>query len=594
MPKTAQNAVLSRGKGINIIPLDRPERSLQGSGFLGIFNMKIEATSSWFGALVLVGGLGLFLFGMHLMSEGLQLASGDRLRKILETLTKNRLRGTAVGALVTALVQSSSATTVMLVGFVNAGLMAFSQSVPVIFGANIGTTITAQIVAFDVRTLSFPCLALGFLMFMLGNKRKVKYAGQAVLGFGVLFLGIELMKGAMAPFKHSGAFESWMRSYGANPFVGLMLGLVTTSIIQSSSATTGMLVAMASAGLIGTGGTDSLRIAIPVILGCNIGTCITAWIASLGASLPAKRVAVAHYLFNLSGTVMFLPLTPWFARLVVTVSEVLGAGPENVARQVAWAHTIFNVIMTLVWLPFLNQFVSLVKWIKKGRETMPGRDPLFLDPRTFHNPSVALEMARKEISRMARVTLEMLKNSLGFMEKMDRGALKSTLEQENIVDGLAHSVTNYLTRLSQETLTSEQSEALAGFMHAVNDVERIGDHAENIAYLAANKKENDLVFSDEAKKELEHISNTVLRMYEGIIQAFENERPDEARSYQSLEHEVDQLASKYRKNHIRRLNMGQCNGQAGVIFLDTLSNLERVGDLANNLGHVTTGALERL
>lgn len=556
--------------------------------------MKIEATSSWFGALVLLGGLGIFLYGMHLMSEGLQLASGDRLRKILETLTKNRLRGTAVGALVTALIQSSSATTVMLVGFVNAGLMTFTQSVPVIFGANIGTTVTAQIVAFDVKTLTFPCLAIGFLMYMLGSKRKVKYAGQAILGFGILFLGIELMKGAMAPFKHSGAFESWIQNYGFNPFVGLMLGLVTTSIIQSSSATTGMLVAMASAGLLGSGGSESLRIAIPIILGCNIGTCITAWIASIGASLPAKRVAIAHYLFNISGSLIFLPLTPWFARLVIGVSQALGTGPDNVARQVAWAHTIFNTIMTISWLPLLTQFVALVKWIKKGKEPMPERDPLFLDPRIFHNPSVALEMARKEISRMARVTLDMLRNSVGFLERMERGGKKALLEQESIVDGLAHSITDYLTRLSQEALSDEQSETLAGFMHAVNDVERIGDHAENIMYLAVNKKENNLGFSDEAKKELERISSTVFRMYEGIIDAFEQERPEEVPQYQSLEHEVDQMASQFRRNHIRRLNLGQCDGQAGVIFLDTLSNLERVGDLANNLGHVTTGALERL
>jgi phosphate:Na+ symporter len=556
--------------------------------------MKIEATSSWFGALVLLGGLGLFLFGMHLLSEGLQLASGERLRKILETLTRNRLRGTAVGAIVTALIQSSSATTVMLVGFVNAGLMTFTQSVPVIFGANIGTTVTAQIVAFDVKTLSFPCLAVGFLMYMLGSKRKIKYAGQAILGFGVLFLGIELMKGAMAPFKNSGAFESWIQEYGSNPLLGLLLGLVTTSIIQSSSATTGMLVAMASAGLLGSGGVDSLRIAIPIILGCNIGTCITAWIASLGASLPAKRVAVAHYLFNISGSFIFLPLTPWFARLVMTVSKALGAGPENVARQVAWAHTLFNVIITLFWLPLLNQFVTLVKWAKRGKEPLPERDPLFLDPRIFHNPSVALEMARKEISRMARVTLNMLKTSVGFLEKMERGGRKTVLEQESIVDGLAHSITDYLTRLSQEALSDEQSETLAGFMHAVNDVERIGDHAENIMYLATTKKENDLNFSEEAKRELENISSTVFRMYEGIIEAFEQEKPEQAREYQSLEHEVDQMASQFRRNHIKRLNLGQCDGQAGVIFLDTLSNLERVGDLANNLGHVTTGALERL
>ncbi len=559
--------------------------------------MKIEATSIWFGALVLLGGLGLFLFGMHLMSEGLQLAAGDRLRKLLENLTKKRFRGVCVGTGVTALVQSSSATTVMLIGLVNAGLMTFTQSVAVIFGANIGTTVTGQIVAFNVKTLSFPCIGAGFLVYMLGNKRVIRYSGQILLGFGILFLGIELMKGGLAPLSNSGTFESWLSNYGTNWFLGLLLGIIITSLVQSSSATTGMVIAMAAAGVLMAGGADTeeaLSIAIPVILGCNIGTCITAWVASLGASLPAKRVAYAHYLFNITGTLVFLPFLPWLPELTIWISDLFGAAPDNIARQVAWFHTFFNLTIALLWLPFLSHFIWIVKHLKRGQERVVERDPLFLDPRIFHSPAIAIEMARKEITRMGRLTLDMLHSSLAYLKKIDRSGKKQLLEMESIVDGLAHSITEYLSKLSQEPLTNEQSDQLVGFMHAVNDIERIGDHAENIMYLAVNKLESGGGFTQSANIELGEISATVTEMYGGIIDAFERQDHGAALHFQNLEHLVDKMASDFRGNHLKRLNRGECDGTVGVIFLDTLSNLERVGDLANNVGHVTTGELEKL
>jgi phosphate:Na+ symporter len=557
--------------------------------------MNLEATSIWFGIIVLFGGLGLFIYGMMLMGEGLQLAAGDRMRKMLETFTKTRYRGLVAGTGVTALIQSSSATTVMLVGFVNAGLMTFTQSLGVILGADIGTTITAQIVAFNVILyLSFPCIAIGFLLYMVGNRRVVKYSGQIILGFGLLFLGMEIMKGAMAPLKNSGTFENWITTLGNNWFLGLLLGVIITSVVQSSSATTSMVVAMGATGVLSIGGADPLRIAIPIILGCNIGTCITAWIASIGASLPAKRVAWAHYLFKITGVLLFLPFLAWFPTLVRWVSDGLGGNPGNIGRQIAWAHTLFNVIMTLIWLPFIPQFAKLVKRLKKGAEPEMLRDPLFLDPRIFHSPALALEMARKEITRMAGITLEMLHTSIGYMKKFDRGGKKHLMEMESIVDGLAYSITDYLSKLSQEPLADEQSEKLVGYMHAVNDIERIGDHAENLMYLAMNKLEGNFNFTDSANVELDELAETTFEMYEGMIGSFATDNPDAARYYQDLEHRVDDMASEYRTNHLRRLNRGECEGTAGVIYLDTLSNLERVGDLANNVGHVTTGELEKL
>jgi phosphate:Na+ symporter len=557
--------------------------------------MKLEATSIWFGIVVLVGGLGMFLYGMLLMNEGLQLAAGDRMRKLLESFTKTRYRGLAAGTAVTALIQSSSATTVMLVGFVNAGLMTFTQSLGVILGADIGTTITAQIVAFNlILYLSFPCIGLGLLLFTAGKRRVVKYSGEILLGFGLLFLGMEIMKGAMAPLKNSGAFESWIAALGNNWFLGLLLGIIITSIVQSSSATTALVVAMGATGLLSIGGTDPLRIAIPVILGCNIGTCITAWVASIGTSLPAKRVAWAHYIFKIGGVILVLPFLAWFPDVVRWLSDALGAGPDNIGRQIAWAHTIFNVFLTLIFLPFLPQFASLIKKIKKGTEPEILRDPLFLDPRIFHSPAVAMEMARKEITRMARITQDMLSTSVGYLKKFERSGKKQLLELESIVDGLANSITEYLSKLSQEPLTDDQSEQLVGFMHAVNDIERIGDHAENIMYLAVNKMEGGEDFTEPANTELEELSSTVFEMYGGIVGAFEKQDQESAHHFQNLEQLVDDMASRFRRNHLKRLNRGECDGTVGVIFLDTLSNLERVGDLANNVGYVTRGELHKL
>lgn len=557
--------------------------------------MKLEATSIWPGILMLIGGLGLFLYGMFLLSEGLQLSAGNRLRQMIERLTKNRVRGTLVGAAVTAIIQSSSATTVMLVGFVNAGLMTFTQSVPLIFGANIGTTITAQIVAFPVEVFSLPLIGIGFLTYVLGQKRKVKYAGQVILGFGLLFLGMELMKGAMYPLRASGTFEHWLSSYGSNPFFGLLLGFVITSIIQSSSATTGIVVAMGASGALSVGGVDPLRIAVPIILGANIGTCVTAFFASIGASLPARRVAVAHYLFNIAGALLFLPFLKWYPDLVRTVSGAFGSGAGDIARQIAWSHTLFNVTMTAICLPLTNYFVRLVKFIRRGAEPAVQRDPLFLDPLVFRNPAVALEMVRKEITRMGRVTLDMLESSVGFLiGKMDRHARKGLLDEESMVDSLAHSIADYLRRLSEEPLTPEQSEMTVGFLHAVNDIERIGDHAENIMYLAVTRQENEIPLSEEEQRELEDVSTTVFEMYEGIVGALEKSDPEEARRYQAFEGKVDELASQYRHNHMMQLNKGVCDAEGGVLFLDALTNLERVGDLANNVGHVVTGELERI
>ncbi len=557
--------------------------------------MTLEATSIWFGIIVLFGGLGLFLYGMILMNEGLQLAAGDRLRRLLETVTRNRFRGLATGTVVTSIIQSSSATTVMLVGFVNAGLMTFTSTLGVILGADIGTTITAQIVAFNmILYLSFPCIGIGLLMFMVGSRRVIKYSGEIVLGFGLLFLGMEVMKGAMAPLKNSGTFEGWITTLGSNWFLGLILGLIITSIVQSSSATTSMVVAMGATGLLSMGGADPLRIAIPIILGCNIGTCITAWIASIGTSLPAKRVAWAHYLFKITAVIIVLPFLGWYPTLVRWVSEALGAGADNIGRQIAWAHTIFNVLLALAWLPWLTPFAGLIKKIKRGTEPEIERDPLFLDPRIFHSPSIALEMARKEITRMARITLEMLRTSVSYMKKLDRGGKKQLLEMESIVDGLANSITEYLSKLSQEVLTDEQSEQLVGFMHAVNDIERIGDHAENIMYLAMNKSETGEGFTESAGVELDELAATAFEMYGGMVDAFEVQDQEAAQHFQNLEHIVDEMASKFRSNHLKRLNRGECNGTIGVIYLDTLSNLERVGDLANNVGHVTTGELQKL
>ncbi len=530
----------------------------------------------------LIGGLGLFIYGIQLMGDGLQKTAGDRLRKIIEVLTTKPWRGVLVGAAITSLIQSSSATTVMAVGFVNAGIMTLPQAIGVIMGANIGTTITAQLIAFQLDKYSLPAVGIGFGMMFFAKRRTWKHLGQTILGFGLLFLGMLIMKDTMAPLKQYPGFVNLMALFGTTPILGVLVGTGMTVMVQSSSATIGIAQALSFKGLL------TIRQAIPIILGDNIGTCVTAILASIGTSLSARRAAAAHVLFNIFGTIIFMLSLPLVYRLVTMSST-------SVARQIANTHTFFNAVNTLLWLPFVVLFTAIVIKLVPGKELVIEKAPIYLDKNVMVTPSIALDLATREITRMGNLSAEMLDESVALLyNKISKAKIKQITHREEVVDILAEEITLYLSELSQQSLSLEQSERLTGLMHAVNDIERVGDHAENIMQLAENKAEDRLEFSSHAQAELQEVYSVVKEFFNKMIAGLESGDQPMVSEYRKLEYEVDGLVRKARKEHLKRLKEGTCHPIAGVIFLDLLTNLERIGDHANNVGYVALDELQNL
>lgn len=526
--------------------------------------------------LTLLGGLALFLFGMQAMADGLQKAAGDRMRRILEILTGIPVVGVVVGAFVTAIIQSSSATTVMVVGFVNAGLMTLKQAVGVIMGANIGTTITAQIIAFKISQFIFPIIALGFAINFLGKSKAAKYSGQILLGFGILFLGLDVMSETMMPLRENESFFALMQNFGDHPLLGLLAGLVATAVMQSSSATTGILIALASSNLV------TLEAALPLLLGSNIGTCITAVLASIGTSLTAKRAALSHVLFNTIGSLFFMAILNQYAYVV----EMLGG---DIPRQVANAHTLFNVINTLVFLPLINQFVGLVVKLAPGREAITVKGPVYLDKRMLNTPAIALSLATKELVRTAHLAHQMVMEAMDSFFNQDAKKAEWVYENEELIDELAEQITAYLVQISQTEMPPSLSKKHTGLLHSVTDIERIADHAENIAEMAMARIEENLPFSDLALKEISALSQLVSETYLQAISTLQHDSVEEAKKTLALEKRIDSLEKELRRNHISRLNTGKCFPGSGVVYLDIMSNLERIGDHSNNIGQTVLG-----
>jgi phosphate:Na+ symporter len=524
----------------------------------------------------LIGGLGLFLFGMQLMASGMQKAAGDRLRRILEILTSKPIVAVFTGVVVTVLVQSSSTTTVLVVGFANAGLMTLAQAVGTILGANIGTTVTAQIISFKVHVLIYPAIGLGAVLNFFGKRRTYKYVGQAVLGFGLLFLGMVTMSSAMEPLREFPLFIDLMTRFGRNPILGVAIGALFTALVQSSSASTGLIIAMTTQNIL------TLPAAIALILGTNVGTCITALLASMGASLAAKRAAVAHVTFNICGVLVALILFRPFVNLMS------GTGAD-ITRQTANAHTIFNIAATVVVLPFFKYFVALVTHIVPGEEVAVEMGPKYLDKRILKTPAVAIGGVRQECLRMATLAREMVGESLKVFIKEDRKLMQYVLQKEGLVDSLEKEITIYLAELSQHSLTFEQSQTVSLLMHTVNDLERIGDHAQNIVQLAEIKMEEGLHFSQRAIDELQAMYEKVDEMMAKAIEAFDNEDEALAREVVEQDDVVDYMERTLRKSHIGRINEKVCVPQSGVIYLDVISNFERIADHATNFAQVVLG-----
>lgn len=519
------------------------------------------------------GGLGLFLYGMKQMSDGLENVSGEKLKGILEKITSNKVMGVLVGTAVTAIIQSSSATTVMVVSFVNAGLMDLSQAIGVILGSNIGTTITAQMVSFRLEVVAPIFIGVGEICALTAKKKKIKDISVILIGFGILFMGMGLMSSSMKPVAELEVFKKAVIVLGRYSVLSVLVGVIITAIVQSSSATTAILVALASAGTI------DMKIAFPIVLGCNIGTCVTAIIASLGANRTAKKAALLHLSFNIFGTIIFLPLASYIIKFVAFLN------PDNLGRQVANSHTIFNILITLAVLPISNYFIKFINKILPENDEKEPYGSIYLDKKLLETPMVASTQAVKETIRMANISKNNFKLAMEAFFLGDENRINKVYENEKVINRLEREITEYLIELSQHNLPEENAQLVSILYHTINDVERIGDHAENIVELAMSKINNKIEMSDEALSEINEIFQITLKSLDISIKSFENNKNNNDIN-EEIEDKIDTLEKKFRNNNIARLNAKQCYANAGVMFFDLLSNLERIGDHANNISNI--------
>ncbi|MBU0672002.1 MAG: Na/Pi cotransporter family protein [Candidatus Margulisbacteria bacterium] len=536
----------------------------------------------------IVGGLGIFLYGMKVMSEGLQKMAGKSLRKVLEFLTQNTFMGVLVGTGVTAIVQSSSVTTVMLIGFIQAGLLTLRQSIGVIYGANIGTTVTAQIIAFKIHKFALPAIGLGvFLNFFVPRKQWNNF-GQVLLGFGFIFFGLQVMTNVFVPLKSNPEFQQLFVTFGGNPILAVITGAVMTMIIQSSSATTGIVLVLAGVGLI------DFKIGFALILGTNIGTTITAQLAAINANITAKRAAWAHTLFNIVGSAYMLlllkvkvddkPIFLYFVDLITPGNVWLG---QNLERHLANTHTIFNIINCLIFLPLTGVLAYVVTKIVRGQEEVIEHGTKFLDKRMLVTPEIAIGQAKKEITRMGAFAQEMFElafqSIFGAKESERQKKFERIKRREEVVNDLEKEIADFLIDIDQQSITEEQSKTTAGYLHLIHDIERIGDISENIMDLVQMKSDEQVGFSEIAQNELRTLYGYVMEAVGASLLAFEKWDKDDALRALEVEGKVDLAEQNYRDNHIKRLNNGACTSTAGVIYLDIISNFERAGDHANNI-----------
>ena len=528
----------------------------------------------------LAGGRGLFLFGMKLMGDGLEMAAGSKLRGMIERLTKNKYMGALVGLVVTAVIQSSSATTVMVVGFVNAGLMNLAQAVGVIMGANIGTTVTGVMIAINLTAIAPIAVLIGVVMISFIKRNSVKHIGQIIAGFGILFMGMKMMSTAMEPLSESEVFTSLMTSF-SNPLLGVLVGLVFTAIIQSSSASVGVLQALGAAGAI------TLPSAIYVIYGQNIGTCVTALISSVGTSKTARRTAVVHLMFNVFGAVLFIVISMLFpfAELVQRIA------PGNVMAQISIVHVIFNIVCTAIMLPLSSLLV------KVACKVIPGSDPVkssnslaYLDARILSTPPVAVAQLFKEVDRMGQLAKETLGMAMDALITQDNTKVDQIYENENTINFLNRGIAEYLVKINGLDLEDYDRQALGSMYHVISDMERIGDHSENLCELAQTLKKSKQKFSPWAVEQATEMRNRVEAMLEEALQMFASRetQPQMAADINRREEIIDDATQELKDLHIERLNQGKCSVVAGTVFMDMLTNLERIADHCTNIAYSMT------
>jgi phosphate:Na+ symporter len=545
-----------------------------------------------------VGGLGMFLFGMGLMSDGLKKIAGQKMRSLLSSLTKHRVIAVLVGAMVTCLVQSSSATTVMTVGFVNAGLLTLKQALCVVLGANVGTTITAWIVStlgigVKITAYALPAVGVGFALNTLGKNQKWRSIGIIILGFGLLFIGISFMKDAFAPLKDSEQVNQWLIWLGKNPLLAVLAGTVITVLLQSSSASIAMVQLLAFKGAFGTDWTVAFQVAIPFILGDNIGTTITAQIAALRANRNSKRAAMGHTFFNLIGVIYMLPFVALgsFGNVVEWITPFeLTEG--SIMVHIALAHTIFNVFNTIVFIPIIRGLEKVVMLILPTSEDELEEKPVVLEKHLLDTPVIALDQAKREIIRMAKRAKKACRRSVEGLIDSDKRSLEKVIRSEDLLDEFQHEITGYLVTLSREHLMDEVSVELPVLLHTVNDLERIGDHAVNIVELAERKIEQHLKFSEEAVNEADNLKNEVSDMFDYVIDALENSSEQSARLALNNEQNLNRMQMDFRRSHVKRMGDGTCDPQTGLIFIDLVDNVEKIGDHLTNISQAVIGGLQ--
>lgn len=529
----------------------------------------------------LCGGLGLFLYGMHIMAAGLQKAAGSRLKKVLEVLTKNKLIGVLVGTLVTAIIQSSSATTVMVVGFVNAGLMNLTQAVGIIMGANIGTTVTSWLVSsaefLQTDTLAPIAIFIGAALVLFGKKTRTNQIGEIIIGFGILFIGIEMMSNGVQPLSELEGFTTAFKEFGKNPILGLGVGMVVTAIIQSSSASVGILIALAANGLVTW---DS---AVYIIMGQNIGTCATALLSSIGASKNAKGAAYIHLMFNVIGSVIFSIV----AYIFFMFNPDLGARIIT-PYEISIVHSLFNVANTVILFPFSNVLVKIAEVMCHATKTDADEEgrAMHLDDRILNSPSIAIASCVKEIVHLGKMAEKNLSLACETLINKDESAIEQIYEREKKIDNLTKVITQFLVKLCNTDVTTEENNYITSLFHTVHDMERIGDHSENLAEFTQTMIDDELEFSDTAKEELREMFGETEKCVKNSITALENDSMEYAEKVIKEEERVDGLEKGLRDKHIVRLTTNRCSPLVGVVYLDILTNLERVSDLALNVAQV--------
>ena len=535
--------------------------------------------------ITLLGGLAVFIYGMNLMSDGLQKCAGEKMRKILSILTRNPITGVLAGAMVTAVLQSSSATTVMVIGFVSAGLMNLPQAISIVLGANIGTTITAQLIAFSIGDYAWLFVFAGFILFFFVKKEIVKYIGQTCFAFGLLFVGINIMGDTMKPLASSEFFVDLMLSVQDVPVLGVLIGTIMTVVVQSSSATIAVLQNLAAtAGPDGVSSIIGLQGALPILFGDNIGTTITAVLASIGASVTAKRTAAAHVIFNITGTLIFIWFIPYYAQFIEFISPK-GPELEIISRQIANAHTCFNVINTLWFIPLIPVLVKVVTKIVAGKELerLPS-DPVYLDDNVLEQPFAAMHLAAKELERLGGMVLNMLRNvQMAFIDG-DAAKVKEVFEEEESVNMLQEKIVNYLASMySKDTITEEQGERVSKLLHAVSDIEHVGDQCKNIAEFSDHKIKLSYEFSNEAYSEVYGCFDLAKKMMVESLGVIEHHDVEAARRIRQYENEMNTKEEFLRKQHMIRINEGKCSPEFTVIYTDVVHNIEKIGDYCNNI-----------